>query len=197
MSSQPHTVLPWVVRRTRLPLLSLRCADCRSESATTGAGRFRVNANGKLLSVWLLVRCAFCDRTGKLTVHERVPVRAFDPALLDAYRANDPELVASTLLDPLFARRNRFTLDWTGAWRLHTPPARPGQERLDRERLDRAPWPVRVEVVFDDPVPVRPDRLIARALGLSRNEVHRRIKCDTPLRRPTSGGFTFTVMPRD
>jgi hypothetical protein len=138
MSSQPHTVLCWVVRRTRLPLLSLRCLDCRSESATTGQGRFRVNANGKLLDVWLL------------------------------------------------ARRNRFTLDWTGAWRLDTPPAWPA-----------GAWPVQVEVVFEDPVPVRPDRLIAQGLGLSRNEVLCRIKCDVPLRRPTSTGFTFTVMAGD
>ena len=186
MSSQPHTVLPWVVRRTRLPLLSLRCVDCRSEAATTGEGRFRVNANGKLLDVWLLVRCVSCDRTSKLTVHERAPVRSFDPAELHGYRVNDPELVASRLLDPLLARRNRFTLDWTGAWRLDTPSA-----WLDGE------WPVQVEVVFEDPVPVRPERLIAQGTGLSRNEVLRRIKCDIPLRRPTSAGFTFTVMAGD
>ncbi|RGA05059.1 DUF1062 domain-containing protein [Microbispora triticiradicis] len=186
MSSQPHIVLPWVVRRTRLPLLSLRCVGCPSESATTGEGRFRVNANGKLLDVWLLVRCVSCDRTSKLTVHERVPVRSLDPAELHGYRVNDPELVASRLLDPLLARRNRFTLDWTGAWRLDTPAA----------PLDGA-WPVQVEVVFEDPVPVRPDRLIAQGLGLSRNEVLRRIKCDTPLRRTTSSGFAFVVMAGD
>jgi hypothetical protein len=186
MSSQPHTVLPWVVRRTRLPLLSLRCVDCRSQSATTGEGRFRVNANGKLLDVWLLVRCVSCDRTSKLPVHERAPARSFDPAEIHGYRVNDPALVASRLLDPRLARRNRFTLDWTGAWRLDTPPA----------GLDEA-GPVQVEVVFEDPVPVRPDRLIADGLGLSRNEVRRRVKCDIPLRRPTSAGFTFTVMAGD
>jgi hypothetical protein len=186
MSSQPHTVLPWVVRRTRLPLLSLRCVDCRSESATTGEGRFRVNANGKLLDVWLLACCLSCHRTSKLTVHERAPVRSLTPAVLGGYRANDPELVASTLLDPLLARRNRFTLDWKGAWRLDTPPA----------WLDEA-QPVQVEVAFEDPVPVRPDRLIAQGLGLSRNDVLRRIKCDIPLRRPVKAGFTFTVMAGD
>jgi len=51
-----------------------------------------------------------------------------------------------------------------------------------------------VEVLFEDPVPVRPERLIAQGLGLSRNEVPHRIKCDIPLRRPTSFGFTFAVM---
>ena len=186
MSAQPHIVLPWVVRRTRLPLLSLRCLDCRSESATTGEGRFRVNANGKLLDVWLLVRCVSCDRTSKLTVHERAPVRSFDRAQLHGYHVNDPELVACTLLDPLLARRNRFTLDWTGAWRLDTPSACNDEAR-----------PVQVQVIFEDPVPVRPERLIAHGLGLSRNEVLRRIKCDIPLRRPTSAGFTFTVIAGD
>jgi hypothetical protein len=185
MSSQPQTMLPWVVRRTRLPMLSLRCVDCRSESATAGEGRFRVNANGKLLNVWLLVRCVSCDRTSKLTVHERAPVRTFGPAEIHGYHVNDPELVASRLLDPLLARRNGFTLDWTGAWRLDTPSA----------WLDGA-LPVQVEVLFEDPVPVRPERLIARGLGLSRNEVLRRIKCDIPLSRPTSTRFAFTVMAR-
>jgi hypothetical protein len=184
MSSHPHTVLPWVVRRTRLPLLSLRCVDCRSGSATTGEGRFRVNANGNLLDVWLLVRCVSCDRTSNLTVHERAPVRSLGPAELDGYHGNDPGLVASRLLDPLLARRNHFTLDWTGAWRLDTPSA-----------WLEEPCPVQVEVCFDDPVPVRPDRLIARGLGLSRNEVPGRVKCAVSLRRPTSTGFTFTVMP--
>ncbi|WP_245627970.1 DUF1062 domain-containing protein [Actinomadura oligospora] len=179
-------MLPWVIRRTRPPLLSLRCVDCRSESATTGEGRFRVNANGKLLDVWLLVRCVSCDRTSKITVHDRAPVRSLDPAELRGYRVNDAGLVASTLLDPLLARRNRFTLDWTGAWRLDTP-----SEWLDD------PWPVQVEVTFADPVPVRPERLIAQGLGLSRSEVLRRIKSETSLRRPTSTGFTFTVMPGD
>ncbi|MFB9238258.1 DUF1062 domain-containing protein [Plantactinospora siamensis] len=179
-------MLPWVVRRTRLPLLAMRCVDCRGDSATTGRGRFRVNGNGKLLDVWLLVNCVSCDRTSKLTVHERAAVGSFDPAELHGYHVNDPELVAAALVDPLLARRHHFTLDWTGAWRLETPPVRPD-----------AAWPVRVEVAFADPVPVRPDRLIAQGLGLSRNAVLRRTKCAGSLRRPTSTGFAFTVLAGD
>jgi hypothetical protein len=178
-------VLPWIVRRTRLPLLSLRCVDCPSKSATTGKGRFRVNANGKLLDVWLLVRCVSCDRTSKLAVYERAPVRSLDPALLDGYHVNDSKLVATTLLDPLFARRHGLALDWQGAWQLDAQPA----------RLDEA-WPWQAAVDFEDPVPIRPDRLIAQGLCLSRNEVLRRIKCDISLRRPTCIGFTFIVMTK-
>lgn len=175
-------MLPWAVRRTRLPLLALPCVDCSSGRADTGHGRFRVNANGKLLDVWLLVRCVACDRTGKLTVHDRVPVRSLPADLLAGYTANAPDLVARTLLDPATARRNRFALDWDGCWELHAPAPPEGL------------WPLRVAVAFDDPVPVRPERLIARGLGISRAEVARRVKTDTPLRRRTARDFSFVLL---
>ncbi|RBQ16676.1 hypothetical protein DP939_28735 [Spongiactinospora rosea] len=181
-SHRDHFVLPWTVRRTRLPLLAMRCPDCRAEASTVGEGRFRINANGKLLDVWLLVRCAGCARTSKVTVHERVPVRSLDPARLRAFESNDQALVARTLLDPAVARRNRFVLDWRGAWRLESS-------------VVEAAWPYRVDVGFLDPVPVRPERLIAQGLGISRGEVERRIKSDLPLKRTTSTDFSFVVMP--
>ncbi|MGW4958886.1 DUF1062 domain-containing protein [Nonomuraea sp. NPDC004186] len=177
-------MLPWTVRRTRLPLLTVRCLDCQAQAATVGEGRFRINANGKLLDVWLLVRCVGCDRTSKITVHERVPVRSLDPARLRAFEDNDQALVAHTLLDPAVARRNRFTLDWRGAWRLESSAA-------------ETAWPYRVDVGFLDPVPVRPERLIAQGLGISRGEVGRRIKGDLPLNRTTTADFSFVVMPAE
>ncbi|MER5650235.1 DUF1062 domain-containing protein [Streptosporangium sp. NPDC002524] len=176
-------MLPWAVRRTRLPLLALRCVACPSGRATVGDGAFRVNANGKLLDVWLLVNCVSCDRTRKLTVHDRVPVRSLPAGLLAGYSANSRSLVADTLLDPSTARRNRFALDWDGRWELHAPP------------VPEDPWPLRITVTFDDPVPVRPDWLIAHGLGLSRNEVARRVKIDIPPNRRTRLDFSFVLMP--
>ncbi|GAB3477019.1 DUF1062 domain-containing protein [Nocardiopsis coralliicola] len=184
MSAQSHTHLPWTVRRAGLPRLSLRCRDCRYGSATPGAGRFRVNANGKRLDVWLLVRCVACDRTRKITVHERTPVASLDPAALDGYHVSAPEAVATALLDPLIARRNRFALDWSGAWRLDAPAPPAG-----------GPPPGYWKVEFRDPVPVRPGLLIARGLGLSRSAVQRRVQAAVPLRRMRSTGFTFTLLP--
>ncbi len=182
MSSHPHTVLPWAVRRTRLPLLALRCPACPSGRATVGNGKFRVNANGKRLDVWLLVNCVSCDRTSKLTVHDRVPVSSLPADLLAGYSFNSPSLVVDTLLDPWIARCNRFALDWDGCWELHAPPA------------PEDPWPLEITVTFDNPVPVRPERLIARGLGLSRNEIARRVKIDIPLNRRTKLDFSFVLV---
>lgn len=192
MSSRPRSAPAeeaWLVRRTRLPLVRRRCTSC-SGSAFAATGKFRVNANGKLLDVWLLLRCLSCDQSAKAAVLERAPVRTIERSKLQGYQANDAEIVVQTLLDTAVGRRNRFTLDWTDSWELVTPGAGPPEAR-----------PVTVRVEFADPVPVQPTRLIARGLGISRREVQRRIAAreivaHTPLVVSTAG-FGFTVLPRN
>ncbi|MEV1010219.1 DUF1062 domain-containing protein [Streptomyces sp. NPDC049881] len=130
-----------------------------------------------------MVNCLACDRTGKLTVHDRVPVRALPPGLLAGYAADSPSLVADTLLDPRLARRNRFALDWDGCWELDAPPM----------AVD-SPWPLRITVAFADPVPVRPERLLAQGLGIGRREIAARVKADIPLNRRTRRDFAFVLM---
>ncbi|MFG3701695.1 DUF1062 domain-containing protein [Micromonospora sp. NPDC047620] len=152
MSTRPHIAPSWTVRRTRLPLLAFRCVHCHSGLASTGDGKFRVNANGKLLDIWLLVACVSCGRTSKITVHDRVPVRYLDPILLEGYSGNSSSLLARVLLDPPIARRNRFALEWDPCWELlaPSPPV--------------SPRPVHGSVTFD-PVPLRPERLITQGAG--------------------------------
>ncbi|MEV6815283.1 DUF1062 domain-containing protein [Micromonospora sp. NPDC051296] len=58
--------------------------------------KFRVNANGKLLDIWRLVACVSCDRTSKITVHDRVPVRRLDPILPKGYSGNSSRPWART-----------------------------------------------------------------------------------------------------
>ncbi|WP_430503208.1 DUF1062 domain-containing protein [Micromonospora trifolii] len=81
MSTHPHIVPSWAPRRTHLRLLAFRCVHCHSGLASTGDGKFRVNANGKLLDILLLVTCVSCDPTSKITVHDRVPVWYLNPLL--------------------------------------------------------------------------------------------------------------------
>ncbi|MER7586472.1 DUF1062 domain-containing protein [Micromonospora sp. NPDC127501] len=83
MSTRPHIVASWALRRTHLPLLPFRCVHCHSDLASTGHGKFRVNANAELLDILLLVTCVSCDRTSKITGHGRVPVWYRAPILLE------------------------------------------------------------------------------------------------------------------
>ncbi|GAA0588076.1 DUF1062 domain-containing protein [Streptomyces crystallinus] len=176
----------WVVVPTCLPLVVRRCHTCASERFRT-TGKFRVNANHKLIDAWLLALCTGCGDTTKLTVWERMNVRSVRPELLDRMHDNDPGLAAELLQDPVVRRRNRIALDWKGAWRLDTG----GADHLDREVID-------VCVRFAAPIPVRPVRLIAEGCGLSRAEVERligegKIVAAVRLSGKLSGDFTFTL----
>ncbi|MEU4170745.1 DUF1062 domain-containing protein [Streptomyces sp. NPDC026665] len=176
----------WVVMPTCLPTVLRRCHACASERFRAN-GKFRVNANHKLLDAWLLVLCAGCGDTAKLTILERAHVRSVRPEMLDRMHDNDPVLAGELLRDPVVRRRNRIALDWNGAWRLDTG----GSDHLDREVID-------VSVRFAARIPVRPVRLIAEGCGLPRAEVERlleegKVVSAVRLNGKVSGDFTFTL----
>ena len=152
----------WLVRPTDFPTIRRRCRTCPSTEYRT-QGRFRVNANRKLLDVWLLALCVQCGETVKLTVLERVPVRSIKPTVLDGFHDNAPALAAKLLADPQLAHRNDVALDWTDAWTLETIPVElPKADILD------------VSVHFVEDIPIRLTTLIATGLELSRAEVTKR-----------------------
>ena len=176
----------WAVVPTCLPLVIRRCHVCASERFQA-SGKFRVNANHKLLDAWLLVLCTRCGDTAKLTVFERMTVRTIEPGLLDRLHRNDSGLTAALLQDPVLQRRNHIALDWDNAWRLDTG----GEDDLDREVIE-------VLVRFAARIPVRPVRLIAEGFGLSRAEVERliadgKLVSGVRLSGKLSGDFTFTL----
>ncbi|MDT9687002.1 DUF1062 domain-containing protein [Streptomyces sp. P9(2023)] len=171
---------------TCLPTVLRRCHACASERFRAN-GKFRVNANHKLLDAWLLVLCTACGDTAKLTVLERMNVRSVRPDLLDRMHGNDPVLAAELLQDPVVLRRNRIALDWDDAWRLDTG----GSDHLANDVID-------VSVRFEARIPVRPARLIAEGCGLSRAEVERlitegRLVSAVRLSGKLSGDFTFIL----
>ncbi|MFD7459346.1 MULTISPECIES: DUF1062 domain-containing protein [unclassified Streptomyces] len=176
----------WVVAPTCLPLVRRRCHVCGSDRFRA-SGKFRVNANHKLIDAWLLVLCTSCGATAKLTLLERANVRSVRPELLDRLHDNDLGLTAELLQDPVVRRRNRIALDWDDAWRLDTG----GSDHLDREVID-------VSVRFAARIPVRPVRLIAEGCRLSRAEVERlvaegKLVSAVRLGGRLSGDFTFTL----
>jgi hypothetical protein len=176
----------WLVDVTGLPLIYRRCLSCRS-AQYRAHGKFRVNANGKLLDVWLLARCVGCGASIKLTVLERVHVRAIGPSTLTRFHDNDADLAATLLADPGLLRRNGVTVDWDGAWALQKPA-------VDVSEAEQ----VEVSVRFVQPIPIRVTTLLSAGMDVSRSEVRRRIADGTlssthRLAGKISGDFSFTL----
>ncbi|MFE7173660.1 DUF1062 domain-containing protein [Streptomyces sp. NPDC057616] len=170
----------WAVRQSALPTVVKPCLSCTG-TRHRPSGKFRVNASGKLLDVWLLLNCALCDRTSKVPVHERTHVSSLDPARLVAYESNARAAVGEWAMSASLAAKNGYRLDWTGTWRLQA------EAGLDIPHVLDASAPLTVSVRFELPAPVRVERLLMIGLGTSRTEV-RRMVADGRIRLPSAPG---------
>ncbi|MFJ8690518.1 DUF1062 domain-containing protein [Micromonospora wenchangensis] len=177
----------WVVSERALPAIVRSCVSCRS-TRHRPTGKIRVNANHKLLDVWLLICCVLCGRTSKVPVHERVTVRTLDNERLLMFENNDPAVVRQLAMDATLAHRAGHQLDWTGTWRLDTD---------DLQRADAAP--LEVIVRFELPAPVRVGKLLTAGLGLSRSALRGmvdsgRIRLPLPVTARAREDFRFLVV---
>ncbi|BCJ53008.1 hypothetical protein Asp14428_44830 [Actinoplanes sp. NBRC 14428] len=170
----------WVVRELALPALLKACLSCGS-TRHHPTGKFRVNANHKLLDVWMLIGCDSCGRTSKIPIHERIPVRDLPGDRLREFENNNPALVRH------LTHRITHPRDWRGTWELET----------DLPFYDFAA--LEVFVRYELPAPIRVERLLMAGLGLSRSVTRRtvesgRIRLPLPLTAKAREDFTLHVI---
>ena len=87
------------------------CRLCRCRQRFRCRYKFRVNANRKLVDVWLLFNCARCSDTVKLPVLERVPVSRIGRSDLRAFEANDRQRAAAAASDLTLLKRGGFSVE--------------------------------------------------------------------------------------
>ncbi|MCL2545054.1 MAG: DUF1062 domain-containing protein [Clostridia bacterium] len=73
------------------PSRSRHCSKCKKTSRFVCSGKFRVNANGKHLDVWLIYRCERCNTTWNQEIFARVKPSRIDKELYQAFLDNDFE----------------------------------------------------------------------------------------------------------
>ena len=68
------------------------CPKCRKKTAFICSGKFRINAQKKLLDIWLIYKCSVCGKTWKASVFSRLAVASMPTKLLERFQNNDPDL---------------------------------------------------------------------------------------------------------
>ena len=68
-----------------------RCGGCGKKQEFVNSGRFRVNANGNSVDVWLLYRCKKCKHSWNLTIFERTKPKKIPRELYELFLDNDEE----------------------------------------------------------------------------------------------------------
>ena len=87
-----------------------KCGGCGKKQPFVNSGRFRVNANGNRVDVWLIYRCDKCKHSWNLTIYERAKPTKIPPDKYELFLDNDEELAAEYGNDIEFLKRNNAEL---------------------------------------------------------------------------------------
>lgn len=83
-----------------------RCGGCGKTRQFVNSEKFRVNANGSLVDIWLIYRCIKCKHSWNLTVYSRVRPSRLDPELYQRFLDNDSDLAQRLGNDSSFLKQN-------------------------------------------------------------------------------------------
>lgn len=159
------------------------CAGCGRKSRFESTGKFRVNANGSRLDVWLIYACTDCGHTYNLPVLERVRSRDVPRRQYARFLENDPALALACGTDRACFARCRAEIAGAPAFRLAGPAAPPQSGEC-------------VRVLNPHGLPLRADKLAAQLLGVSRTKLRALEKVGALAFTPdNAGGFSFICPP--
>lgn len=188
-----HLAIHWTIAPVTAPRPLINCNRCGGVKAYGCSGKFRVNANGKRIDVWLIYRCIDCDNSWNFGIFERCNRRDIDPELLRALEINDPGLARRHAFD-VTALRNKVS-------RVEEFADVEVSKRVIGETVENATT-LELRLGLEVPVSLRLDRLLANELGISRSRLRtleeRRLLAIDPdgakaLRKSTRGGATIRL----
>ena len=83
-----------------------RCGGCGKKQEFLNSGKFRVNANGNNVDVWLIYRCKKCKHSWNLTIYERTRPSKIPREQFEAFQDNDEETARSYGSNIEFLKKN-------------------------------------------------------------------------------------------
>ncbi|MBO7514741.1 MAG: DUF1062 domain-containing protein [Lachnospiraceae bacterium] len=83
-----------------------RCGGCGKKQEFINSCKFRVNANGKSIDVWLIYRCKKCKHSKNLTIYERVRPGKIPADQYERFLDNDMDMALEYGRNIDFLKRN-------------------------------------------------------------------------------------------
>ena len=87
-----------------------RCGGCGKKQEFLNSGKFRVNANGNSVDVWLIYRCKKCKHSWNLTIYERTKPKKIPKELYELFLDNDEDTAYHYGNNIEFLKRNNAEL---------------------------------------------------------------------------------------
>ena len=145
-------------------LIIRNCPKCGRKSHYINTKKFRVNANGNKLDIWLIYQCAECKHTLNLAIYERKKASSITKEEYQCFLDNDEQLAERYGKDMQLFRTNKADIDFD---RLHY-----GVIKLhETKEISEFGEQIIITVKNPNQMKIRSEKQIAMVLGLSRNQV--------------------------
>ncbi len=142
------------------------CSGCGKKTSFKNTKKFRINANGNKLDVWLIYQCEKCRHTWNLAIYERQKISAVPAEEYQRFLQNDQELAQQYGRNIRLFQKNRAKVDSEQlAYRF--------VKLSDTEPEDRCGHLVLLTIQNPCELKIRPEKQIAGALGISRSQVEK------------------------
>lgn len=140
------------------------CPKCGRKTYFHNAKKFRINANGNKLDIWLIYQCTECKHTLNLSIYERQKVSSIPKKEYQRFLDNDEQLAEMYGKNVQLFRKNKAVLDFEKAdydfVKLH-------------ETTEYSDFDEQIIITINNPyqLKIHPEKQIAEIGGLSRSQV--------------------------
>lgn len=145
--------------------VSRNCSGCGVKARYINTKKFRVNANGNRLDVWLIYQCEKCKHTFNLTIYERQKPTSISEEEYKRFLSNDEELAEEYGRNYQFFKRNKAEIDLGAV----------DYKFIKKQEVIVSDKSKQVMLIIHNPysLKLRPEKQIAEVLGISRSNVQR------------------------
>ena len=103
----------WHIVPANTPDIIRHCSKCNGKSEYYCSEKFRVNANGARVDIWLIYKCRKCDSTWKLAIHKGINPHKLPAGRFDLFIDNDKALAWHYAFDKHLLKQNSCVADYT------------------------------------------------------------------------------------
>ncbi|WP_096272038.1 DUF1062 domain-containing protein [Paucisalibacillus globulus] len=165
-------VITYEIIAQETPKVIRNCRNCKGSTEYYCSDKFRVNANQKLVDIWLIYKCVHCENTWNYPIFSRVHVNKIDSKLLQKYMNNDKE----TIWHHAFQTSKLQKLCDAVNQEIHY--------EIKKDKFHLVSNEVTIHINCKYEFGLRIDKLLAEILGISRSQVKKYAKAGMLLLSP-------------
>ncbi|MBP1950236.1 DUF1062 domain-containing protein [Virgibacillus litoralis] len=157
------------------PYIKRNCSKCKTNTEFYCSEKFRVNANQKIVDIWLIYNCIHCEGTWNYPILSRVNINKIDSWLIQKFMNNDKETIWYYAFQINRLRKLCSDVNTDIRYELR-------KEKLDSQLSNE----VTIRLCYKHDFGLRIDKLIAQILGISRSKLNRLSQNGTILLNPNT-----------